>query len=86
MDDDPTWCADDLTHATRLYGRVRETGESVDDAWERNGYRWRLIARSGSLPDGRPDAYLTAHGGRSAWRFSWIEGAWQSASHIEHDR
>jgi hypothetical protein len=87
VDDDLTWAYEDLAHAARLYERVRETSESVDESWEHNGYRWRLIARPDNLPDGRPDAYLTARGesGRSRVRFNWHDGAWRRAVHVEFD-
>jgi hypothetical protein len=87
MDDDLTWADEDLAHAARRYEGVRETGDAVDESWERNGYQWRLVARPGGLPDGRPDAYLKAHGGggRSTVRFNWAEGAWTRAKRVEFD-
>ena len=86
MDVDLIWADDDLVRASRLYERVCERrGESVDEAWESNGYRWRLIARRGSLPDGWPDAYLTAHrrSPRSMWRFKWRADAWLPVRRID---
>ena len=65
IDDDLTWAAEDLAQARRAFERVRETSEPADTRWERNGFRWRLIARATHLPDGRPDAYLTATDKRS---------------------
>ena len=47
MYDDLTWADEDLAHAARLYEGVRETGDAADESWERNGYQWRLIVRSG---------------------------------------
>jgi hypothetical protein len=85
VDDDLTWADEDLAHAARLYESVRATGNAIDESWERSGYRWRLIARPGSLPDGRPDAYLKAlgRGGRSMVRFNWDQRAWTLAVHVE---
>lgn len=73
-----TWAAEDLARATRLYARACQTGDPVNESWERDGYTWRLIARWGSLPDGRPDAYLKAYrrDPRCALRFKWHGGAW----------
>lgn len=87
MNDDLTWADDDLARAARLWDRVRYSDEPVDESWEHNDYQWRLIARRDSLPDGRPDAYLKAHGqgGRSTWRFVWRDGAWSPAKHVEFD-